>query len=88
MLEKFNHFLRLPERLIPCDKRMHFMVGAIFTAILLLFVTNTAAVASSLLIFSISIEIYQKITDSGQFDLLDALATAAGGFVVLIPFLF
>ena len=79
-----NAIMRYPEK-IPCDKRIHFMIGTVFTSVLLSFGVMCFLIILLLIAFAWSIEIYQKLTKSGQYDNYDALAVVAGGLIVLLP---
>jgi hypothetical protein len=74
--------LRYPEK-IPADKRLHFMIGTVFTAVLYLFTSSLLIHIPLLAIVSWGIEYYQKHTKSGQFDHWDAIAVLLGGLVVI-----
>lgn len=83
MIDKLNKILRLPER-IPCDKRIHFLVGSIIASILVLFM-QPAYVLTIGMFLSIGLEYYQKYTKSGNFNITDMIATISGFLVVLLP---
>jgi glycopeptide antibiotics resistance protein len=83
---EINKLVRLPEK-IPADKRLHFMIGVVFTSILMLFTFNMFIVYAVLVLFSFSIEILQKITKSGVYDNLDAVTVIIGGMFVMLPYL-
>ena len=85
MLERLNKILRYPE-IIPCDKRLHFLVGAVVASVMVLFIKPIVVFILGLFI-SFGIEYYQKLTKSGKFDRYDALATIAGFIVVITPLL-
>jgi len=85
MLNKINKLMRLPEK-IACDKRLHFLVGVVFTMIVM--VMSTPFIASILLpIYAWGIEIYQRVTKSGTYDNYDAIAVVLGGVTVMLPYL-
>ena len=75
--------IRYPEK-IPCDKRMHFMVGVFYTAILTVFTVNVFIVIPFLVALAWGIEFFQKWTKSGTYDNYDALAVVAGGLIVYL----
>ena len=90
--------LRLPEK-IPCDKRIHFIVGSVFTLFIgiifilfnsiLSFNFSTEIIIISILsgLFAYGIEISQKVFKWGTYDLVDAIATFSGSFIVILSFL-
>lgn len=82
------HKMRKPNFIdnLPSDKVLHFAIGSVCFSFLSLFNLILAIVGT--LILGIAIEIYQKITNSGHFELLDAIAVWLGGCVVLLPILF
>jgi hypothetical protein len=81
-----NKLMSLPEK-IPCDKRMHFIVGAILMSLLLTFNTNIVISFIVTTIVAFGIEIYQRFTKSGKYEILDAIAVIIGSLFVLIPFI-
>ena len=83
MIDKLNKILRFPER-IPCDKRIHFLVGSIIASILVLFMQPAHVLAVGI-ILGIGLEYYLKYTKSGNFEITDMIATISGFLVVLIP---
>ena len=84
MLNKtLNKIIRYPEK-IPCDKRMHFIVGVFYTAILTIFTVNVFIVIPFLVALAWGIEFFQKWTKSGTYDNYDALAVVAGGLIVYL----
>jgi len=84
MLNKtLNKIIRYPEK-IPCDKRMHFMVGVVAVAMLTIFTLSVWLVIPTLTILSWGIEYFQKWTKSGTYDNYDALAVMAGGLTVYL----
>jgi len=80
---KTKHIMRLPEQ-IPSDKRLHFMIGTVLTAILTIFTVNVFIVMPTLITLAWGIELFQKWTKSGQFDHYDALSVVAGGLIVYL----
>jgi len=78
-----NKILRYPEK-IPCDKRLHMLIGVILVSILTIFTTNVLVVSISLIAVAWGIEFYQKFTKSGTYDNWDALAVVAGGLIVYV----
>jgi len=85
-IKMFFKFLRYPEKM-PCDKRMHFMVGVVAVAILTVFTVNVFVVAPVLVTVSWGIELFQKITKSGTYDNYDALAVMVGGLTVYLSYI-
>ena len=83
----FNKFLRTPE-IIPCDKRLHFIIGVVFSFFFAFFTSNIVAQLIALIIVGFGIEAYQYFTKSGQVEVLDAIAVILGGiFIILTEFL-
>jgi len=78
-----NKLLRYPEK-IPCDKRLHMLLGIILMSIVVVFVSKWYLILSILIIFAWSIEFYQKFTKSGTYDNRDAIAVVVGGLIVYI----
>jgi len=83
MINKLNKILRLPEK-IPCDKRLHMLIGVVLVSILSVFTINVFIVLSTLVFVAWGIEFYQKFTKSGTYDNYDALAVVAGGLIVYL----
>ena len=81
---KISEIVRYPEK-IPCDKRLHYMIGVILIAITLIATTSIVILSVILVIVAYGIEYIQKWTKSGQFDHHDALAVIIGGITVLSP---
>lgn len=81
MIDKLNKITRYLER-VPCDKRLHFMIGTLIVSFLILFNLSIFLIVSILVVISWSIEFYQKFTKSGTYDNWDATAVVAGGLVV------
>ena len=75
--------LRYPEK-IPCDKRMHYIIGVVSTAILYMFTTLLWIHLPILIAIAWGIEYIQKITKSGHFDHWDAIAVLLGGLTVMM----
>jgi len=75
--------LRYPEK-IPCDKRLHALIGVVYVSVLTLFTSNLFIIILSLIILSWGIEFYQKWTKTGQYDNYDALAVLVGGLIVYL----
>ena len=82
-MNKLNKILRYPER-IPCDKRLHMLIGVVLVSILSVFTINVFIVIPTLVLFSWGIEFFQKITKSGTYDNYDALAVMVGGLMVYL----
>jgi len=78
---KLNKILIYPEK-IPCDKRMHMLIGVVLVSILTIFTINVWVVSIALITLSWGIEFYQKLTKSGTYDNWDAIAVVAGGLIV------
>ena len=83
MNKTLNKIIRYPEK-IPCDKRMHFMIGVVAVAILTIFTVNVFVIAPILVTVSWGIELFQKITKSGTYDNWDAVAVVVGGLIVYL----
>jgi len=83
MVNKLNKILRYPEK-IPCDKRLHMLIGVVLVSILTIFTTNVLVVSITLITLAWGIEVYQKLTKSGAYDNYDALAVVAGGLIVYL----
>ena len=89
---KINELARLPEK-IPCDKRLHYMLGTWFAfievVILVLTVLNVITLLIALIllcVFAWAIEFSQKWLKWGKYDNNDALAVVLGGLIVILPF--
>jgi len=80
-----NKILRYPEK-IPNDKRLHALIGVVLASILLSFNINLYSFTVAMFSVAWGIELYQKLTKSGTYDNLDALAVLVGGIFVLIPY--
>jgi len=85
-----NEFLRLPE-MIPPDKRLHALIGVVFGSTYLLlelqhFFYEPLAYLAFTIALAWGIEIYQKATNSGNYDNLDALAVVIGSVFVYLPY--
>jgi hypothetical protein len=76
-MNRLNQILRYPEK-IPCDKRMHFIAGVVIATVLLAFIINLYIVGFIVLFIAFGVEEYQKITKSGTYDNLDAIAVCVG----------
>jgi len=83
MLNKLNKILRYPEK-IPCDKRLHILSGVVLVSILTVFTINAFIVISTLVLFALGIEFYQKFTKSGTYDNCDAIAVVIGGLIIYL----
>jgi len=83
MLNKLNKILRYPEK-IPCDKRLHMLIGIVLASILTIFTTSILVVSITLISLAWGIEFYQKWTKSGTYDNWDAIAVIVGGLIVYI----
>ena len=79
----FFKFFRFPEK-IPCDKRMHILVGVFYISLLTMFTLNVFIVMPFLVALAWGIEFFQKWTKSGTYDNYDALAVVAGGLIVYL----
>lgn len=74
-------------RKIPCDKRLHALIGVALIVAVTFFTQDYRMVLPALIIFAWGIEFYQKFTHSGTYDNLDAIAVIIGGLIVYIPIL-
>jgi len=83
MLNKLNKIIRYPEK-IPCDKRLHMLIGVVLVFILTIFTLNVWVVSIALIVVAWGIEVYQKFTKSGTYDNWDAIAVVVGGLIVYI----
>jgi len=83
MINKLNKILRYPEK-IPCDKRLHMLIGVVLVSILTIFTINVFIVIPSLIALSWGIELFQKFTKSGTYDNWDAIAVVVGGLIVYL----
>ena len=83
MIDKLNTILRYPEK-IPCDKRLHMLIGVVLVSILTIFTINVWVVSIALIAVAWGIEVYQKFTKSGTYDNWDAIAVVAGGLIVYV----
>ena len=83
MLNKLNKILRYPEK-IPCDKRLHMLIGIVLASILTIFTTSILVVSITLISLAWGIEFYQKWTKSGTYDNWDAIAVVVGGLIVYL----
>ena len=85
-----NEILRLPE-MIPSDKRLHALIGVVFGSLYLSlgspeFFYSPLVYLAFTIVIAWGIEIYQKLTSSGNYDNVDALAVAIGSTFVYIPY--
>jgi len=80
-----NSIIRLPEK-IPCDKRIHFIAGSIIASILLAVIASIAVSFFAVAFAAIAVEVFQKLTKTGEFSCLDCLAVIVGGGFVFLPF--
>jgi hypothetical protein len=70
------------EKIFSLDKILHFVVGALITALVALFVPVAAPAAFLVAVVAgFTKEIFDRFTD-GKFDFLDLFATWAGGLIV------
>jgi len=76
MMRKPNFLDRLPK-----DKLLHFAIGTVVMAACMLVLSINHSLAITALV-GIGIEIYQKVTNTGNFELMDAFAVILGGLVV------
>jgi hypothetical protein len=84
IINTLNKLMRLPE-IIPCDKRIHFIVGTVLMSILLTIGSNIVVATVITVVVAFGIEIYQKKTKSGKYEILDAIAVIIGSLFVLMP---
>ena len=75
--------MRLPEK-IACDKRIHFLVGAVMSTILSLLISPLVTLLIVTAI-GLGVEVYQKATDTGMYDNVDALYVSLGSLAVVLP---
>jgi len=87
MKSRLNSLIRYPER-IPCDKRLHFMLGVVYMAIACVCTDNHIVQVGCMVAFGYGIEFAQRETGSGKFEHWDALAVIAGGTVVFLSHYF
>ena len=78
--------LRSPEH-IPCDKRMHYLVGSVFASLLLCFGIDVMYISLATIVLAWGIEVSQKVFKWGSYDNFDALAVVVGGLVVVLPYM-
>jgi uncharacterized membrane protein len=78
-----KELLRYPEK-IPSDKRLHFMIGTILTALIAILTVNLYIMLGLLVLVAYGIEYGQKWTKSGHFDHWDAIAVILGGLTVMV----
>ena len=78
-----NKILRYPEE-IPSDKRLHYIIGTVLTAIVAIFTVNLYIMLCLLVLVAYGIEYGQRWTKSGHFDHLDAIAVILGGLTVMV----
>ena len=83
---KIKEILRLPEK-IPCDKRMHYLVGSVFASLLLCFSIDVMYISLATIVLAWGIEVSQKVFKWGSYDNFDALAVVVGGLVVVLPYI-
>jgi len=83
MVNKLDKILRYPGK-IPCDKRLHMLIGVVLVPILTIFTANVFIIIPSLITLAWGIEFYQKLTKSGTYDNYDALAVVVGGLIVYL----
>ena len=82
-MEGILNLLRYPEK-IPCDKRLHFMIGTVLTAFIAIFTVSIYIMLGLLVFVAYGIEYGQKWTKSGHFDHWDAIAVILGGLTVMV----
>lgn len=78
-----NKLLRCPEK-IPADKRLHYMIGTVLTALVAIFTVNLYIMLGLLVLVAYGIEYGQKLTKRGHFDHWDAIAVILGGLTVMV----
>lgn len=69
--------------LIPQDKANHFAYGAVLAAIGCLF--SPLVGAALCVAFAVGKEVYDLASGKGNPEIFDAIATIAGGMIVIIP---
>lgn len=84
--KRLNYIIRLPEK-IPCDKRIHALIGSVFSSVMLMITLNLYIVLPLLVTLAWGIEYFQKWTGSGTFDHWDAIAVVLGGLIPIAPVL-
>lgn len=85
-MNKLVRLARWPEKL-PCDKRMHWIIGSVFTAILLCMPLSVVTIVVALVGLAWGIEVSQKVFKWGTYDNWDAVAVVIGGLVVILPYI-
>jgi len=83
MNKTLNKIIRYPEK-IPCDKRLHMIIGVLYISMLTIFTLNVFIIIPSLITLAWGIEFFQKFTKSGTYDNWDAIAVIAGGLIVYL----
>jgi len=83
MNKTLNKIIRYPEKM-PCDKRLHMIIGVLYISMLTIFTLNVFIIIPSLITLAWGIEFFQKFTKSGTYDNWDAIAVIAGGLIVYI----
>ena len=83
---RLEELIRLPEK-IPCDKRIHALVGAALTSALL--VSSVPMLHTLVILAAVAwiVEWYQLLTKTGHYDNYDAIAVVIGGLLVAAPYL-
>jgi len=84
IINYMNKIMKILERL-PCDNRIHFIIGAILTSFLLVCGVNVFFTFMILTLTAYGIELYRKMTDPEGYELYDALVVLVGGVVVILP---
>jgi len=82
-MNKIFEILRYPEK-IPNDKRLHYMVGVVLTALIAIFTVNLYIILGLLVLVAYGIEYGQKWTKSGYYEHWDAIAVILGGLTVMV----
>lgn len=85
LTKNLNKIVRYPEK-IPCDKRLHMLIGVVYVIMGTLFKIPIIYLAGGLPVVAWGIEYFQKRTKSGTYDNWDATAVIIGGLMVLIPY--
>jgi len=84
MIDILNKIMRYTEK-IPCDKRIHFIVGSVIAVALMLFNLEPIVILIIVSLIGYLVEVYQYTTKSGSYDIKDAIAVALGGLLPLVP---
>ncbi len=78
------NIFRYPEK-IPCDKRLHALMGMVVIAVGSVFTLSITILLVVLFIVAYGIEFSQKIFKWGTYDNMDAVAVMLGGLITMLP---